>query len=126
MRIIPAFIVGAPRSGSGKTTLTMGMVAALVKRGLKVQCFKCGPDFIDPTLHRAITSKDSYNLDLKMMGPDCCRRTFTEKSRGADVVVVDHAGWRRIDAAERDLGQQAGRDRTTLHDRGDLLRAAAD
>ena len=44
----------------------------------------------------------------------------------ADVVVVDHAGWRRIDAAERDLGQQAGRDRTTLHDRGDLLRAAAD
>ncbi len=89
MNTIPAFIVGAPRSGSGKTTLTIGIVAALVKRGLKVQCFKCGPDFIDPTLHRAITSKDSYNLDLKMMGTDCCRRTFTEKSRGADVVVVE-------------------------------------
>ncbi len=89
MNTIPAFIVGAPRSGSGKTTLTMGIVAALVKRGLKVQCFKCGPDFIDPTLHRAITSKDSYNLDLTMMGTDCCRRTFTEKSRGADVVVVE-------------------------------------
>ena len=89
MRKRPAFIIGAARSGSGKTTLTLGIVAALVKRGLNVQCFKCGPDFIDPTLHRAITSKDSYNLDLKMMGAECCRRTYAEKSRDADVIVVE-------------------------------------
>ena len=61
------YVIAGP-AGSGKTTLTLGIVAALVKRGLSVQCFKCGPDFIDPTLHRAITSKNSYNLDLKMMG----------------------------------------------------------
>ena len=84
----PAFIIGAAKSGSGKTTLTLGIVAALVKRGVEVQCFKCGPDFIDPTLHRAITSKDSYNLDLRMMGAECCRRTYAEKSSGAEVVVV--------------------------------------
>ena len=89
MTRIPAFMIGAAKSGSGKTTLTLGIVAAFVRRGLNVQCFKCGPDFIDPTLHRTITSKYSYNLDLKMMGPDCCRRTFAEKSRGADVVVVE-------------------------------------
>ena len=89
MSKIPAFIIGAARSGSGKTTLTMGIVAALVKRGLEVQCFKCGPDFIDPTLHKAITSRESYNLDLRMMGADCCRRTYEEKSRGADLVVVE-------------------------------------
>ena len=89
MTELPTFIIAATKSGSGKTTLTLGIVAALVKRGLKVQCFKCGPDFIDPTLHRAITSKDSYNLDLRMMGAECCRRTYAEKSRGADVVVVE-------------------------------------
>ncbi len=89
MRKRPAFIIGAAKSGSGKTTLTLGIVAALVERGLTVQCFKCGPDFIDPTLHRAITSKNSYNLDLRMMGADCCRRTYEEKSRDADVVVVE-------------------------------------
>ncbi len=89
MTRIPAVMIAAARSGSGKTTLTLGIVAALVRRGLEVQCFKCGPDFIDPTLHRTITSRVSYNLDLKMMGADCCRRTFAEKSRGADVVVVE-------------------------------------
>jgi cobyrinic acid a,c-diamide synthase len=89
MSKVPAFIIAAAKSGSGKTTLTLGIVAALVKRGLEVQCFKCGPDFIDPTLHRAITSKDSYNLDVRMMGAECCRRTYVEKSRGADVVVVE-------------------------------------
>lgn len=89
MTKVPAFIIAAAKSGSGKTTLTLGIVAALVKRGLEVQCFKCGPDFIDPTLHRAITSKDSYNLDVRMMGAECCRRTYVEKSRGADVVVVE-------------------------------------
>ena len=89
MTKLPAFIIAAAKSGSGKTTLTLGIVAALVKRGFKVQCFKCGPDFIDPTLHRTITSTDSYNLDLRMMGAECCRRTYADKSRGADVVVVE-------------------------------------
>lgn len=89
MKERPAFIIAATRSGSGKTTLTLGLVAALVKRGLQVQCFKCGPDFIDPTLHLLISSRKSYNLDLKMMGVDCCRRTFLEKSQAADVVVIE-------------------------------------
>jgi cobyrinic acid a,c-diamide synthase len=84
-----AFIIAAAGSGSGKTTLTLGLVAAMVKRGLDVRCFKCGPDFIDPTLHRMVTGKISYNLDLKMMGVDCCRETFAEKSAGADVVIVE-------------------------------------
>ncbi len=84
-----AFVIGAAKSGSGKTTLTLGIVAALIDRGLDVRCFKCGPDFIDPTLHRLITSKNSYNLDLNMMGADCCIRTFSDKSAGGDVSVVE-------------------------------------
>lgn len=89
MKKRPAFVIAAARSGSGKTTLTLGIVAALIDRGLDVRCFKCGPDFIDPTLHRLITSKNSYNLDLNMMGADCCTRTFAEKSAGGDVSVVE-------------------------------------
>jgi len=85
----PSFIIAAAKSGSGKTTLTLGIVAALIQRGLDVRCYKCGPDFIDPTLHQLITSKPTYNLDLNMMGADCCSETFAFKSAGGDVCVVE-------------------------------------
>jgi len=85
----PAFTIAAAKSGSGKTTLTLGIVAALIERGLDVRCFKCGPDFIDPTLHQMITSQNSYNLDLNMMGTGCCIETFRHKSAGGDVSIVE-------------------------------------
>ena len=84
-----AFTIAAVRSGEGKTTLTLGIMAALVKRGIKVQPFKIGPDFIDPSLHKLITGKTSYNLDLKMMGSKCCLKTFVEKSEGSEISVLE-------------------------------------
>lgn len=44
----------------------------------------------------------------------------------ASASVVSTQGWRRIDEAERALGATRGRDRTTMHVRGDLLAAASD
>jgi cobyrinic acid a,c-diamide synthase len=85
----PAFVIAATKSGAGKTTLTLGVLAALVERGYNVQSFKCGPDFIDPTLHGSVTGNVSYNLDIKMMGETCCRQTFQEQGRVADILVVE-------------------------------------
>ncbi len=85
----PAFIVSGTSSGSGKTTVTLGLMAAFRKQGLSVQPFKCGPDFIDPGLHRLVTGRVSRNLDLWMAGESFSRATFARNSRGADLAVIE-------------------------------------
>ncbi len=86
---IPAFLVGGTTSGSGKTTLTLGILAALKNRGFKVQPFKCGPDFIDPTLHTMVTGTVSRNLDLRMAGASFCRTSFFRNIQEGDVAVIE-------------------------------------
>ena len=84
-----AFLLGGTASGSGKTTLTLGIMAALKARGLSVQPFKCGPDFIDPTLHKMVTGEVSSNLDLRMCGSDFCKQIFSSRLAGKNVAVVE-------------------------------------
>ena len=86
---IPAVLIAGTHSGVGKTTITLGLMAALRKRGLKVQPFKVGPDFIDPSHHAAICGRPSLNLDPFMMGEDGVRRSFSSALKGADVAVVE-------------------------------------
>ncbi len=89
MRQIPRVIVAGTHSGCGKTTLASGLMAALAARGLAVQPFKVGPDFIDPTHHSAICGRTSRNLDPFMMGEAGVRETFVRSSAGADIAVIE-------------------------------------
>lgn len=84
-----AFLLAGTSSGSGKTTITLGILAALKARGLRVQPFKCGPDFIDPSLHRMVTGEISSNLDLRMCGRQFCHETYTKRFLGKDVAVIE-------------------------------------
>jgi len=88
-RRIPAFLIAGTHSGVGKTTVTLGIMAALRARGLVVQPFKVGPDFIDPTHHTAVCGRPSRSLDPFMMGVEGVRRSFAGALQGADVAVVE-------------------------------------
>ncbi|HEY4707948.1 MAG TPA: cobyrinate a,c-diamide synthase [Thermodesulfobacteriota bacterium] len=88
-RKIPAFIIAGAASGSGKTLVTLGILEALRRRGLVVQAFKAGPDYIDPGLHSALLGRPSYTLDTWMMGRDGVRATFNRAVEGADCAVIE-------------------------------------
>ena len=84
-----AFLVAGPASGVGKTTASLAMMAALAERGLRVQPFKCGPDFLDPSHHTAICGRTSRNLDTWMLDRDANRETFLNACRDANAAVVE-------------------------------------
>jgi cobyrinic acid a,c-diamide synthase len=87
--IMGAVVMAGTHSGCGKTTITLGILAALAKKGFKVQSFKAGPDFIDAGLHARVTGVGARNLDLWMCGGDFTRRTFAAHSAWADISVVE-------------------------------------
>lgn len=89
MNDTPRIVVAGTHSGCGKTTVASGLMAALAARGLRVQPFKVGPDFIDPTHHTAICGRPSRNLDPYMMGPKGVAETFARAVRGADIAVIE-------------------------------------
>lgn len=82
-------MLAAMQSGSGKTTVTCGLLAALKARGLAVQAFKCGPDYIDPMFHSRVLGVPSRNLDLFLQGEDGVRRTLSAAS--ADFALLEGA-----------------------------------
>ncbi len=86
---MPGVVIAGTHSGCGKTTVTLGLLAALKKKGLKVQSFKAGPDFIDSGLHRVITGRHSRNLDLWMCGEEYVRDCYRRNSADADIAVVE-------------------------------------
>lgn len=84
-----AICIAAPYSGSGKTTITLGIMAALRKRGLKVQPFKCGPDYVDSEYHQIAANRKSRNLDSWLMGDSGVINTFADNSANADISVIE-------------------------------------
>ena len=86
---LPRLLIGGVSSGVGKTTFTVGLCRALMRRGLKVQLFKCGPDYLDPTYHRKASRNAVHNLDSWLMGPDAVRSTFARNAARADISLIE-------------------------------------
>jgi cobyrinic acid a,c-diamide synthase len=82
-------MIAAPTSGSGKTTIARGLMALLTAKGMKVQPFKCGPDYIDTKFHEAVCGRPSINLDTFMAMPAHVQELFAHYGTDADVCIVE-------------------------------------
>src|SRR3984885_5768533 len=82
-------LVAGVASGVGKTTVAMTIMAGLRRRGLAVQPFKCGPDFLDTGHHTRICGRMARNLDTWMLSAEANRSVLRDASRDADVGVAE-------------------------------------
>ncbi|MDQ0228988.1 cobyrinate a,c-diamide synthase [Metabacillus malikii] len=82
-------VIAGTGSGVGKTTVTLGLMAALIKKGLIVQGFKCGPDYIDPSYHTAVTKRVSRNLDSWMLSDERVLDILSHGQKGADISIIE-------------------------------------
>ena len=83
------FLIASVRSGAGKTTVSLGLMAALARRGLMVAPAKCGPDYIDPAFHAAAAGRPGVNLDSWAMTPAQVAGLAARQAEGADVLVAE-------------------------------------
>src|SRR3972149_2213446 len=84
----PRILIAGTHSGVGKTTITLGLMSALKEKGYKVQGFKSGPDYIDPSHHTAVTGRFSRNLDTWLMSRDVCLELYEHAMIDSNLVTV--------------------------------------
>lgn len=85
----PGVIIAGTGSGCGKTTVSAGLMAALAGKGLKVQPFKVGPDYVDPMFHTFITGRCSRNLDSWLLDEGTVVRLYLRNAAGCDISVIE-------------------------------------
>lgn len=82
-------ILAGTSSGVGKTTVSIGIMAALKRRGVKLAPFKVGPDYIDPGFHKFVTGTPSCNLDSWMLTEGTMKYLFKRNMEDKEIGIVE-------------------------------------
>ncbi len=86
---LPRIVLAGVSSGAGKTTMTTAFIAHLRTRGIQVQPFKVGPDYIDPSHLALAAARPCYNLDTWMLPPGRMLDVFCRAAASAEIAVIE-------------------------------------
>jgi cobyrinic acid a,c-diamide synthase len=86
---IPRLVIAGTSSGVGKTTIVTGLLAELNRRGLRVQSYKVGPDYIDPGYHALASGKPAHNLDTWLIPQEEIGSLFARTAEGNDIAIIE-------------------------------------
>ena len=81
--------IAAAHKSSGKTSISIGLTAAMVKRGQAVQPFKKGPDYIDPIWLTHAAGRPCYNLDFYTQSHQEIINTFSSKVNDTTIGLIE-------------------------------------
>ena len=82
-------VIAGCRSGEGKTTVTLAILAYLASRGVKIQSFKVGPDYIDPMFHSLVSDRPCRNLDPVLTSCDYVQACYAHHSQNVDYALIE-------------------------------------
>ncbi|MCX8117557.1 MAG: cobyrinate a,c-diamide synthase, partial [Desulfobacterota bacterium] len=88
-RSVARIVIAGLQSGAGKTSVALALVSSFRRRGLRVQTFKVGPDFLDPTYLSLASGRPCYNLDGWMTSKEYVLRLFSRTTGDADLAVIE-------------------------------------
>ena len=82
-------LIAGTASGVGKTTVSLALLAAMRRRGVVVQPFKGGPDFLDTGHHTRISGRIARNVDTWMLSAEANKDVVVQAARDADAILVE-------------------------------------
>ncbi len=111
----PRLVIAGTGSGVGKTSLALGLARWLTRQRLRVQTFKVGPDFLDPSYLAMASGRTCYNLDGWMTSRPYVRRLFARATADADIALIegvmgmfDGASPRTLEGSTAEIAQWLG------------------
>jgi len=85
-------VIAAAGTGEGKTLVGLALAALLARRGIPVQPFKIGPDYIDARLYENVCGRAARNVDLWLDGEEAVRRHVRDASNGSVALLEGMMG----------------------------------
>ena len=85
------FVISSPSTDSGKTTLSLLISCWAYSKGIKIQTFKVGPDYLDQQQLSSVGQPICRNLDIFLSGEEWVQEYFLKHTAQYEFALIEGA-----------------------------------